>query len=294
LNSSVFAIAVAGTNIYVGGTFTNAGGIANADYIARWDGAAWHALGPGLNSSVSAIAVTGTDVYVGGAFTDAGGDPNADRIARWDSAAWRALGPGLNSTVYAVATAGSHVYVGGGFTDAGGDPNADRIARWGTAAACAPDLQVSKANDTGGDGTVGLPFAWTLTVTNTGVTDAIFDTGQTILEDDLPIDPTYGAPVTGSFVNVTNGANVDCSIASNTLTCDATGGSVTIGASGGFEVAFSVTPSDTGTLSNPAGICLVDPNGKVGEGNEGNNDCPTDTVTVTTWITCLPIVLRAP
>lgn len=36
LNSSVYAIALVGNNVYVGGSFTNAGSNPNADYIARW------------------------------------------------------------------------------------------------------------------------------------------------------------------------------------------------------------------------------------------------------------------
>jgi hypothetical protein len=76
------AVAVSGTNVYVGGVFTDAGGNPNADYIARWDGSAWHALGDGVNGTVNAIAVSGTDLYVGGWFTDAGGNPNADGIGR--------------------------------------------------------------------------------------------------------------------------------------------------------------------------------------------------------------------
>ncbi len=99
----------------MGGDFTDAGGDANADYIARWDGAAWHALGSGLNDTVYAIAVAGSNVYVGGSFTDAGGDANADHIARWDGSAWHALGSGLNDAVYAIAVAGPDVYVGGEF-----------------------------------------------------------------------------------------------------------------------------------------------------------------------------------
>ncbi|GAB5521923.1 MAG: hypothetical protein RhofKO_41740 [Rhodothermales bacterium] len=71
LNSSVSAIAVVGSDVYVGGGFTNAGGVA-ADRIARWDGSQWHALGAGVNSSVSAIAVAGSDVYVGGSFSETG------------------------------------------------------------------------------------------------------------------------------------------------------------------------------------------------------------------------------
>ena len=47
LNEWVFDIEVVGSDIYVGGWFTNAGGNPNADYIARWDGSTWNALGSG-------------------------------------------------------------------------------------------------------------------------------------------------------------------------------------------------------------------------------------------------------
>jgi len=134
LNSAVAALAMEGSNVYVGGFFTDAGGDPNADYIARWDGTAWNALGDGLNGWVEILAVEGSNVYVGGQFTDAGGDPNADHIALWDGSAWHALGSGLNNDIYAIAVDGANVFVGGWFTDAGGDANADYLARWdGTA-----------------------------------------------------------------------------------------------------------------------------------------------------------------
>ena len=84
----VHAIAMSGSNVYVGGTFTNAGGVV-ANNIALWDGTAWHALGggllgqPGSESSVyggapsadvvHAIVVDGNKVYAAGSFTNAGG-----------------------------------------------------------------------------------------------------------------------------------------------------------------------------------------------------------------------------
>ncbi|MDW8186113.1 MAG: hypothetical protein RMM07_12760, partial [Anaerolineae bacterium] len=58
LESSVYAIAVSGTDVYVGGSFTDAGGNPDADYIARWDANTntWHSLGTGVNGWVYAIA----------------------------------------------------------------------------------------------------------------------------------------------------------------------------------------------------------------------------------------------
>jgi len=130
LNGNVSAIAVAGPDVYVGGKFTDAGGDLNADYIARWDGSAWHALGSTPpNWYVNALAVAGGNVYVGGDFGNIGGDTSKHGIARWDGSTWHALDGGLSS-VSAIAVAGSNVYAGGLFTDAGGIPAADYIARW--------------------------------------------------------------------------------------------------------------------------------------------------------------------
>src|SRR6185503_13558247 len=66
------ALAVSGSDLYVGGQFTTAGG-SPANYIAKWNGSSWTALGSGMNSTVSSLAVFGSDLYAGGAFTNAGG-----------------------------------------------------------------------------------------------------------------------------------------------------------------------------------------------------------------------------
>ena len=53
--------------MYVGGNFTDAGGDPNADYIARWDGTTWQALGTTkLNGQVTAIAYRNRKIYAGG------------------------------------------------------------------------------------------------------------------------------------------------------------------------------------------------------------------------------------
>ena len=69
-------MAVSGSDLYVGGWFTNAGGI-SANHIAKWNGSSWTALGSGMNDTVSKLAVLGSDLYAGGWFTTAGGKGSA-------------------------------------------------------------------------------------------------------------------------------------------------------------------------------------------------------------------------
>ncbi|MGB8217548.1 MAG: SdrD B-like domain-containing protein [Candidatus Methanoperedens sp.] len=132
-NGEVWALAVIGTDLYAGGTFTTAGGV-SANHIAKWNGTGWSALGSGINNgmdgSVFSLAVIGTDLYAGGWFTTAGGSP-AENIAKWDGATWTPLGSGLvgSAAVEALAVSGTTLYAGGGFTTAGGVP-AERIAKW--------------------------------------------------------------------------------------------------------------------------------------------------------------------
>ncbi len=128
---SVFALAVSGTNLYVGGNFTMAGGV-SATNIAKWDGSTWSALGSGVTPGVRVLAASGTSIYAGGGITTAGGLP-AINIAKWDGSAWSALGSGIsggpNPGVYALAVSGASLYAAGWFTSAGGVA-AKCIAKW--------------------------------------------------------------------------------------------------------------------------------------------------------------------
>lgn len=119
------------TNIYAGGFFSNAGGAATADRIARCNGSAWSALGnTSGGGTVLAILRVGTSVYIGGDFTNWAGIADADYVARWNGSAWTAVGGGVNGIVYALAWRSGSLYVGGNFTNAGGLAAADRVARW--------------------------------------------------------------------------------------------------------------------------------------------------------------------
>jgi len=131
-DNCVRALAVIGTDLYVGGTFTQAGG-APANRIARWNGSGWDTLGNGVNSFVNAMAVIDGTLYVGGNFTLAGG-LSANRIAQWNGSGWSSLvgtgiENGVNNGVFALKVLGSDLYVGGNFTQAG-DQAANYIARW--------------------------------------------------------------------------------------------------------------------------------------------------------------------
>lgn len=150
LSNGVAAIAVDGSNVYIGGYFVNAGGLAAADYIVRWDGANFSTLGNNgvgngsLNGLVDTLVITGGVVYAGGDFTNVndGGVvlDAADYLAKWDGSHWSAVGSGtsgngsLNGTVIALAVNGQDLYAGGGFIDVdnGGTQlwNADYVARW--------------------------------------------------------------------------------------------------------------------------------------------------------------------
>jgi hypothetical protein len=101
-----------------------------ADFVARWNGTTWSALGSGLNGPALTLAALPNGVLVaGGFFTTAGGLP-ANRIASWNGATWTALSTGMNDAVRALAALpnGNLVAVGQ-FTSAGGVA-ANRVARW--------------------------------------------------------------------------------------------------------------------------------------------------------------------
>ena len=63
-------------NLCIGGGFTIVGEVL-ANYVAKWDGSAWSALGAGVNNPFYALAVAGSNLYVGGDFTTAGGKVTA-------------------------------------------------------------------------------------------------------------------------------------------------------------------------------------------------------------------------
>ncbi|MBL9117661.1 MAG: hypothetical protein JNJ83_21825 [Verrucomicrobiaceae bacterium] len=112
----VNAVAVLGTDVYIGGTFTAVDGVI-ASRVAKWNGSAWSALGSGANGSVNAMAVLGSELFIGGTFSSVGGVGLTSRLAKWDGSTWLAVGAGFNSTSVptgGLAVVGTELFVGRG------------------------------------------------------------------------------------------------------------------------------------------------------------------------------------
>jgi hypothetical protein len=124
---SINTMAVYAGHLYVGGGFRLVDG-APGDYIARWNGSTWTALGSGVNGEIRALAVLGNNLFAGGDFTRAG-ESGANQVAKWNGSNWTNLGSGVNASVSSLVVKGSDLFVGGNFTLAGGG-TANRIARW--------------------------------------------------------------------------------------------------------------------------------------------------------------------
>ncbi len=124
-------------DLIAGGDFT-ASGATPLVRIARWDGAAWTALGGGMTRqsgqvyapAVFALALdSGGDIIAGGQWSHAGGVPS-QHIARWSGGQWLPMGVGFNAYVTAlVALPGGEAIAGGEFNLAGATPVL-RVARW--------------------------------------------------------------------------------------------------------------------------------------------------------------------
>jgi hypothetical protein len=132
-----------GPALYVGGTFTSAGGVPAAN-IARWDGSAWSPVGGGLTGYAHEVLTlevfddgTGSALYAGGRFALAGGQP-ALALARWNGSQWSIVGGAFSPVpvlpaIYALLVHDDGVapalYVAGTFHTVAGNPIAN-IARW--------------------------------------------------------------------------------------------------------------------------------------------------------------------
>ncbi|MEN9846369.1 MAG: hypothetical protein RIS36_1516, partial [Pseudomonadota bacterium] len=129
-NGIVYALtADSSGNLYAGGGFTTAGGT-TANYIAKWNGTSWSALGTGMDSGVYALTVDSSgNLYAGGWFTTAGGT-TVNYLAKWNGTSWSAPGTGMDNSVSSLTVDSSgNLYAGGEFSVAGDLP-IPYLAKW--------------------------------------------------------------------------------------------------------------------------------------------------------------------
>ncbi len=127
-NADVSSMALDGTNLFIGGTFTQVGGVSKRG-IAKIGTADSGALDtnwtPVLGSfgETYALGVSGSQLYVGGSFRQIGGldRTNLARVSTAGSgpvdATWN---PNPNNIINAIAFNGTNVFVAGRFTNIGG------------------------------------------------------------------------------------------------------------------------------------------------------------------------------
>jgi hypothetical protein len=117
-SSFIDSMTTSGSLVFAAGSFQNANGDPRADFVAEFDGSAWHPVGsdgagngPWLGDG-TALDVFRGQVYAGGNFTSAGGDTAARfaasfRILRPDARiGTNAAGPFVGNGVYSATGAG--------------------------------------------------------------------------------------------------------------------------------------------------------------------------------------------
>ncbi|MEY4164713.1 MAG: hypothetical protein RL419_555, partial [Actinomycetota bacterium] len=150
VQNPVYALALNGSSLYVGGSFSDAGGVSAADALAavNLSSNSWSSLGTTPGGTVRALAQIGSTLYVGGSFdgTDtlpttrgliqialasAGASPSTSVATK----VGRTGGSITGGAIYTMAkkrigsgdTADNFIYIGGTFTDLGQDATGDRI-----------------------------------------------------------------------------------------------------------------------------------------------------------------------
>ena len=150
------ALLVDGTNLFVGGAFTNMagrtrGGLAKVSTLGRGEvDAAWNpSTDLSGNAEIKALSVDGTNLYVGGQFFQLGGQP-FQALARIpiDGAGdadpdFNPFQPNPSADVHALLLSGGDLYAGGMFMSIGGNDAVPAATRYGfalLARASAPSL----------------------------------------------------------------------------------------------------------------------------------------------------------
>ncbi|MBL9144509.1 MAG: choice-of-anchor D domain-containing protein [Verrucomicrobiaceae bacterium] len=108
-------VAMLGSDVYVGGQFTNS--------LERWDGSAWHTVGGNsMTTYLTTLVNVGGAIFMCGDFTSID-SVKTPKLARWSGSAWSSIfediDGGLNAEGYSIVELNGKIYVSGAFTRAG-------------------------------------------------------------------------------------------------------------------------------------------------------------------------------
>jgi hypothetical protein len=122
-NNTVRSVLLAGSNVYLGGDFTQVSGTAR-NYLASVEAttAALTNWNPNANARIRALSSNGTTLYIGGDFTSVGG-ATRNRLAAstLSTGTITTLNPNASGPVHAISLQGStRIALGGEFTTMGG------------------------------------------------------------------------------------------------------------------------------------------------------------------------------
>jgi hypothetical protein len=126
-NGTVSALALSGSTLFAGGSFSEVHGVAHGSLAAfsTVDGST-EAFNPKPNGSVNALALSSGRLYAAGSFSELSGEsgtPARDDLAAFDlpteTLDTSFLGPSFDGALFALAANESSVYVGGDFSNVG-------------------------------------------------------------------------------------------------------------------------------------------------------------------------------
>ncbi len=101
-----------GDTLFAGGSFTNANGLANADYVAMFKGTKWDSCSKGLDNSVVCFNTYNGKLVCGGYFNNSGATSITSSVAQWNYTSWSAVGTNDISVVWSLETYNGTLYAG--------------------------------------------------------------------------------------------------------------------------------------------------------------------------------------
>ncbi|MFD0798527.1 PQQ-dependent sugar dehydrogenase [Maribacter chungangensis] len=130
-DGTVETIAIASDNtIYVGGNFSNVGGVSAANLAVITPEKQWQPFGTGSNGPIYSIAIAPNgNIFVAGEFTQIGG-VSANNIAFWNGSVWSALDEGTNGPILAIRFDQEGTLFAGGVFSNAGTARVNNIASW--------------------------------------------------------------------------------------------------------------------------------------------------------------------